>query len=131
MSSQVIYSERKEGRTVCVRLRGALRRSWGQSRYFTGGPAEELTLSVGSETGNTGEERSVIVSCSTSQSPRPLPNFQVMVTCSLALPFGCRSRSLGTPGAALQPLLRNVWILRLAFLLVLPILYLPLFPPPQ
>lgn len=34
-------------------------------------------------------------------------------------------------GAALQTLLLNLWILRLAFLPILPTLFLPFFPPPQ
>lgn len=77
------------------------------------------------------ERRDVIVVYSTPQSLSPFPNPQILVSDPLALLFSCRSRSLGTPRAALQTLLLNLWILHLAFLPILPTLFLPLFPPPQ
>lgn len=91
-----------------------------------------MIFSIVSETCNAGEERrGITVPHSKPQSPNPFPNFQVMVTNSLALLFSCRFRFLGTPAVALQPLLLNLWILQLAFPPVLPTLSLPLFPPPQ
>lgn len=78
-----------------------------------------------------GREGRDIIPDSTPQSPSPFPNPQILVSNSLALLFSCRFGSLGTPGAALQSLLLNLWILHLAFLPILPTLSLPLFPPPQ
>ena len=92
-----------------------------------------MTFSIVRETGLIlgRERRDVIIVYSTPYSLSPFPSPQILVSDSLALLFSCRSRSLGTPGAALQTLLLNLWILPLAFLPILPTLFRPLFPPPQ
>lgn len=88
---------------------------------------------MSSETGNTGEGGREERLLSVQYTPvfQYISNPQILVTDLFALLSSCRFPSLGAPGAAFQPLLLNLWILRLAFLPILPTLTFPLCPPPQ